>query len=383
MHVGKNAACCPVLKVQDKEMLTSKREKYLGDILTNDCKINSNIDERYNKGIGIVNQIISMLKEISFGHHYFEMAIMFRQAMLVNSIMCNSEVLYGLSKAHIEKLESVDVYLWKNVFSSKVSTPIESYYIETNTTPFRYIVMARRLMYFWNLLQKDETELCKKAFEIQKLMPTKNDWVLQLQKDLDECRITLPEESIKKMKKEAFKNLVKKQIKLITMEYLMNLRQKHSKSEKLLITDKLKEYLKSSEITLDEKRLLFSMKTRQVNVKTNYRNGFSNLLCRLCEKPGEEESEIHLMSCEKILMESGIKEKLENIAFSDIFGPMEKQISAIKVWKKVLKIWSVKLEATRLSTSGRQAHLSVGQSDSCTNIASANDDSVSNVYDFG
>jgi hypothetical protein len=70
---------------------------------------------------------------------------------------------------------------------------------------------------------------------------------------------------------------------------------------------------------------------RQVNVKTNYRNGFSNLLCRLCEKPGEVESEIHLMSCEKILMESGIKEKLEKIAFSDIFGPMEKQISAIKV----------------------------------------------------
>ena len=89
---------------------------------------------------------------------------------------------------------------------------------------------------------------------------------------------------------------------------------------------------------MDEKRLLFSMKTRQVNVKTNYRNGFSNLLCRLCEKPGEVESEIHLMSCEKILMESDIKEKLEKIAFSDIFGPIEKQISAIKVWKKVIKI---------------------------------------------
>jgi hypothetical protein len=58
MHVGKNAACCPVLKVQDKEMLTSKREKYLGNMLTNDCKINSNIDEGYNKGIGIINQII-------------------------------------------------------------------------------------------------------------------------------------------------------------------------------------------------------------------------------------------------------------------------------------------------------------------------------------
>ena len=76
------------------------------------------------------------------------------------------------------------------------------------------------------------------------------------------------------------------------------------------------------------------------------------------------------------------EEKWKIIPFSDIFGPIEKQISAIKVWKKVLKIWSVKLDATRLSTSGRQAHLSVGQSDSCTIIARANDDSISNVYDF-
>ena len=73
----------------------------------------------------------------------------------------------------------------------------------------------------------------------------------------------------------------------------------------------------------------------------------------------------------------------KSIALSDIFGPIEKQIFAIKVWKEVLKIWSVKLVATRLSTSGHQAHLSVGQSDSCTNIASTNDDSVSNVSDLG
>ena len=134
MHVGKNKSCCPILKVQDKLMLTSNREKYLGDILSSDCKINSSIEERYNKGIGISNQIISLLKEISFGQHYFEMAVLFRQSMLINSILCNSEVLYGLNKTHIEKLESVDVYPCRNVFSSMVRTPIKSYYIETNTT---------------------------------------------------------------------------------------------------------------------------------------------------------------------------------------------------------------------------------------------------------
>ena len=74
MHVGKNDSCCPMLKVHEKPMLTSNREKYLGDLITSDCKINYNIEERYNKGIGFLNQIFSLLKEIS----YFEMAVLFR-----------------------------------------------------------------------------------------------------------------------------------------------------------------------------------------------------------------------------------------------------------------------------------------------------------------
>ena len=192
MHVGKNESCCPILKVEDENMLSSSSEKYLGDILTSDCKINSNIEERVNKGMGIVNQIVSLLKEISFGEHYFEMAVTFRQSMLINSILCNSEVLYGLNKTHIESLEAVDTYLWRNVFSSMVSTSIESYFIETNTIPIRYIVMARRLMYYWTILQKEENELVRKLFETQRLLSNKNYWALQLKSDLDECNITLP-----------------------------------------------------------------------------------------------------------------------------------------------------------------------------------------------
>ena len=83
MHVGRNKTCCPILKIQDEIMLTSDREKYLGDIISSDCKINENIEERYNKGIGISNKIIGLLKEISFAHFYFEMAVLFRQSQLV------------------------------------------------------------------------------------------------------------------------------------------------------------------------------------------------------------------------------------------------------------------------------------------------------------
>jgi hypothetical protein len=116
MHMGKNASCCPILKVEDKDMLNSSREKYLSDILTSDCKINFNIEERVNKGMGIVNQIVSLLKEISFGEHYFKMAVMFRQSMLMNCILCNSEVLYRLNKTHFRRkiMNLLEKYLKRN-----------------------------------------------------------------------------------------------------------------------------------------------------------------------------------------------------------------------------------------------------------------------------
>ena len=217
------------------------------------------------------------------------MAVLFRQSMLINGNLCNSKVLYGLNKSHIEKLESVDVYLWRNIFGSMVTTPIESYYIETNTTPIRYIIMARRLIYYWTLLNKDDSELAKKAFFTQQSLPCKNDWVLQLKTDLNDCRITLSEEEIKCMKKEKFKSIVKKQVKTLTKEYLIGLRSKHSKSENLLHINSMKEYLKTDKITVSEKKLLFAMKTRAINVKTNFRNNFSNMLCRLCQKLDENE----------------------------------------------------------------------------------------------
>ena len=109
MHVGKkDKNLCPVLKVHGSEMLTSDREKYLGDILTTDGRIDQNITDRYNKGMGKTNEIMSMLQEVSFGPHYFQMAILFRESILLSSMLGCSEVLYGITKTHIEKQEQAD-----------------------------------------------------------------------------------------------------------------------------------------------------------------------------------------------------------------------------------------------------------------------------------
>ena len=116
------------------------------------------------------------------------------------------------------------------------------------------------------------------------------------------------------MKKAEFQNLVKKKIRNLSKEYLITLRNKHSKSEYLLHENSIKDYLRSNQLSTDEKKLLFAMKTKTVNVKTNYSNGYSNMQCRLCKAQGEDECEIHLMKCVQIVSESNLKSDLENIS---------------------------------------------------------------------
>ena len=91
---------------------------------------------------------------------------------------------------------------------------------------------------------------------------------------------------------------------------MVKLRGKHSKSENLMHRDSLKDYLKTENISVSEKKLLFALKTRQINVKTNLRTMFSYLHCRLCKEVGTEESELHIMKCEKILSDTNLKRLL-------------------------------------------------------------------------
>ena len=57
-------------------VMTAKKEEttYLGDIIQENGKNTSNIKSRVIKGIGLVTDILNILKSISFGSKYFEMA---------------------------------------------------------------------------------------------------------------------------------------------------------------------------------------------------------------------------------------------------------------------------------------------------------------------
>ena len=274
--------------------------------------------------------------------------MMFRNSMLINGILCSIESVYGLTNAHIEQLELCDRILMRKIFNSVSTTAIEAYYLESNTLPLRFVVLARRLMYYWGILKKTETELVKKVFRAQQLSPVKNDWCLKIKEDLAYLDIDKDESEISAMTKLKFKKYLNIKIKDAAQKYLSSLKNKHTKSEGLSVTDQMQSYLISSKLSLSEKQLMFQFRTRTYRCRANYKNQYgSNLACLIC---GEEDDQIHLLQCKKTTV--GVD--LDGVQYCDIFSSIDKQVKIGKVLKKITSNREIIMKTS--STTGSQVH---------------------------
>ena len=123
MHVGKMNTICPRLLVHEETMKVSERETYLGDVITNAAKIRENVQARKDKGFGIVLVILSLISEIPSGKYKTQIALILRQAMLINGRLHNSEAWSDVKDSDVKLLEDIDEHLLRSIFKAHSKTP--------------------------------------------------------------------------------------------------------------------------------------------------------------------------------------------------------------------------------------------------------------------
>ena len=285
MHIGKECDVCPGMKVHGQKAKNVSEAFYLGDIVRNDGKNCTNIKSRVKKGLGIVSRIMDILNTISFGKRYFEIARTLREAELINGMLTNAEVWYGIKKSEIDELEMVDKLLIRRIFGAPESACIESLYLELGVIPIGIMIKARRITYLHYLVRLEEKEMLSKVFKIQWKYPVKDDWILQVQQDLKDFGIVLNLEEIKGKSPYTFEKHVKIKSKEFALEQLLKLKSKHSKMENLDYSElKLQKYLNNPLITVQEAKNLFKFRTRVANFQAKMKNNprFS-LTCPFCK----------------------------------------------------------------------------------------------------
>ena len=356
LHIGPKQLTCPDLYVNTWKMKKNKEyetgiknlidvqtddhkielaedEKYLGDIITVDGKNSKNIDARVSKAQGIIQQLKCIFEEMSFGHFIFEVAVTLRNSLLINGILTNLEASYGLTKSDVEKLEKCDEQLLRLILECPSKTPKEMLYLELGITPIRFIIISRRLMFYHYVLNEDSESLIYKFYKLQARKPVKNDWSLTVRENLDELKITLTENQIQNMSKIRFQKIVKESIKNAAFEYLLKLKNSHSKVSHIPYeTLKMQDYLEPSIFSADLAKFTFLCRSRMLAVGENYKQGQEITTCPVCNLPSELDSQFHLLECSKLNTSNIVDNILP--AYEDLFSPNteKKQIVA-----KILK----------------------------------------------
>ena len=220
------------------------------------------------------------------------------------------------------------------IYRCKRTIPEEALYIDSSITPVKFILIGRRVMFYWTILSKTKSELVRQIVDAMHEFPEDSDWLSLVKHDLNFLNIQLSDEYLQTMTKFEMKSLVRKSIQIKKNEYLHNLQRSHSKTSKLIIGDKIQEYLVSNQLSTEMKRFLFSLRCRMSPNKTNFKGMYPDLTCRFCQIPGNEESLHHFVSCEFLQQKFP---EIVQISPDDIYADLNRQIKATQVWMKVFK----------------------------------------------
>ena len=228
----------------------------------------------------------------------------------------------------------------RHIFKAHSKTAVELFFLETAKIPIRFIISKRRLMYYWHIMRQNENELIKKVYDVQRLIHTKNDWYQLIVNEKEKYEIELSDEEVSKLSKFRFKRLVDKKVNTFAFQYLKEKASSHSKSTKILEENENKSmmkrpaYLKNSMLLKADCQLLFQLRSKMLDVKSNFSNLYNNdTTCRTCRKAGIVEDEEHLLQCESLCEEI----EVSDVHFDWVYGDIEKQMTALKAFKAVLR----------------------------------------------
>ena len=316
-------------------MKKSTECSYLGDILSTTASLDSTIEQRRQKGIGLCSQIIGIVDGLSLGHFYYKISFMFRECKLLNGILTNAEVWYPISEKQLEILENIDLMFIRKLLNGHSKTAKEALYLETGLIPIRFVCIKRRIMYLHHILNRPESEIIRRVYEVQKNIPTKNDWFGIVQENMKDLEIELSDEEISEMSKQKFKTIVTTAVEKAAINYLNRKASTHSKSENLIKTRlKREEYFEDKRFTKSETELLFAFRTRTVRgIKANFPSQYGRIFtCELCQIAVCCQE--HLLTC--VILKKHI-DIPNDVSYSDLFGKTDKQLKVIRILKVLLR----------------------------------------------
>ena len=148
----------------------------------------------------------------------------------------------------------------------------------------------------------------------------------------------ISDSEVKEITQIKFKNYIKKKAQEVTISYLVDLKKKHTKSEKLDVKDfSISEYLIDRRFSKEERELLFRLRSKTVDVKENFKNAYvnNNMLCELCVM--FLCTQMHILQCPKLTISLVVDQNLQ-LSEKCVYGTVDQQLIFVKIYNQFWKL---------------------------------------------
>ena len=243
-------------------------------------------------------------------------------------------------------LETVDLMLLRGILEAPKSTPKEMLFLELGCLPFSEIVRQRRLAFLHYILHERPESMVFKFFQTQYRNRTSKDWVTTILKDLEEINLGMTIEEIQTMKKSKYMKLLKKCIQDKALMELQKRKENHSKVAHLQhFGIQMQKYLlpNDQKMKVEEMQLIFKIRCRVTEVKTNMKGSYESYECDLCRH--DEETQEHILNCTKIVNMNRTGPKCLDPIFN---GRVRDKIKIARQFNENIKIRNKLLNETKV-----------------------------------
>ena len=188
--------------------------------------------------------------------------------------------------------------------------------------------MDRRINQLHYFATLDESEMVHKFFMAQWKYPAKGDWTFEVKENLEELNINLTLDEIKVKSKYSFNRLVKIRTKEYTLNYLLDLKDEHSKMDKLQYSElKLQKYLKNVDLTVQEAKNLYRFRTHCAKFRENMKTSYAASPCPFCLV--QPDNQTHSVQCPEVTQKVKIEGNYSDIFKEDIPSNISKTLMNI------------------------------------------------------
>ena len=220
------------------------------------------------------------------------------ESTIMQALLNNLEGWGGLKLTEIERLESIQCNILKEILELPKSTSHVGLILELGVIPMQERIMYKQLMLFHSILHSPESRLARqllqqqKDFQMQRCLQSK---ILEISKEIDlDCRW----KTVQNHKKSSFKKLVKKKLHLHAHQRLRLLGENKTK---LRFIDKSSfqraQYINDASSVLAYK--IIKIRLNMEDLKSNFPSSRDdNCICTLCLL--DKETTEHVLTCKEV-----------------------------------------------------------------------------------